>query len=49
MELTVIAVAGVANSINIVDGFNGLATFMAIFAQLGFALIKFIVGDEQLV
>jgi UDP-N-acetylmuramyl pentapeptide phosphotransferase/UDP-N-acetylglucosamine-1-phosphate transferase len=46
---TIFAVAGLANAINILDGFNGLATITAIFALMGFALIATQVGDEQLV
>ncbi|NMW22109.1 MAG: glycosyl transferase [Chlorobiaceae bacterium] len=45
---TAIAVSGVANSINIIDGFNGLAggTLMICFSALG--LIAWNVGDLQL-
>ncbi len=45
---TAFAVGGVANSINIIDGFNGLASTMAALAFVGFALIAWQVGDAQL-
>ena len=45
---TSIAVAGVANAVNIIDGFNGLASGMATFAFLGYALIAYQVGDHNL-
>lgn len=43
---TCIAVAGVANSINIIDGYNGLASFisMMIFAALAYVALQ--VGDR---
>jgi len=46
--LTSFAVGGVANSINIIDGFNGLSTFTCTIAFTGFALIAFQVGDYNL-
>jgi UDP-N-acetylmuramyl pentapeptide phosphotransferase/UDP-N-acetylglucosamine-1-phosphate transferase len=45
---TSFAVSGVANSINIIDGFNGLASTTSILAFTSFALIAFQVGDSQL-
>lgn len=45
---TCIAVSGVANSINIIDGFNGLASFVSSFSLLGYALIAYQVGDHLL-
>lgn len=45
---TSFAVGGVANAINIIDGFNGLASTMSILAFTGFALIAWSVGDETL-
>jgi UDP-N-acetylmuramyl pentapeptide phosphotransferase/UDP-N-acetylglucosamine-1-phosphate transferase len=45
---TAIAVGGVANSINIIDGFNGYASLTCTFAFFGFALIAFQVGDQNL-
>lgn len=46
---TAFALGGVANSINIIDGFNGLASTMATLAFLGFAMIAWQVGDHALV
>ena len=45
---TSFAVGGVANSINIIDGFNGLASTTSILAFSAFALIAHQVGDIQL-
>lgn len=46
---TAFAVGGVANSINIIDGFNGLASTMSTLAFIGYAVIAWQVGDTQLV
>lgn len=45
---TAFAVGGVANAINIIDGFNGLAGSMAAMAYLGFALLGLAQGDMPL-
>jgi UDP-N-acetylmuramyl pentapeptide phosphotransferase/UDP-N-acetylglucosamine-1-phosphate transferase len=45
---TSFAVGGVANSINIIDGFNGLASTTSTLAFASFALIAYQVGDNQL-
>jgi UDP-N-acetylmuramyl pentapeptide phosphotransferase/UDP-N-acetylglucosamine-1-phosphate transferase len=45
---TSFAVGGVANAINIIDGFNGLASTMATLAFAGFAVIAWSVGDATL-
>jgi UDP-N-acetylmuramyl pentapeptide phosphotransferase/UDP-N-acetylglucosamine-1-phosphate transferase len=45
---TSFAVGGVANSINIIDGFNGLASTTSTLAFASFALIAYQVGDIQL-
>ena len=47
VPFTAFAVGGVANSINIIDGFNGLASTMATLAFIGYALIAWQVGDTQ--
>jgi len=47
--LTAFAVGGIANSINIIDGFNGLASTMATLAFVGFGMIAWQVGDRALV
>ena len=45
---TAFAVGGVANAINIIDGFNGLAAGTVIIVLIGFAAICFSVGDVDL-
>jgi UDP-N-acetylmuramyl pentapeptide phosphotransferase/UDP-N-acetylglucosamine-1-phosphate transferase len=43
--VTVVAVAGIANSINIIDGFNGLASMCVVIMLAGLAYVAFQVGD----
>jgi UDP-N-acetylmuramyl pentapeptide phosphotransferase/UDP-N-acetylglucosamine-1-phosphate transferase len=43
--ITVFAVAGVANSVNIIDGFNGLASMCAAIMLVSFGYVAFQVGD----
>jgi len=45
MVITVFAVTGVANSINIIDGFNGLASMCVFIMVLALAYVAFQVGD----
>lgn len=45
---TSIAIGGVANSINIIDGFNGLASTTSALAFAAFSLVAYQVGDSQL-
>ena len=45
---TAFAVGGIANSINIIDGFNGLASTMSTLAFVGFGMIAWRVGDPAL-
>ena len=45
---TAFAIGGIANAINIIDGFNGLASSSVTFAFTGFALMAYSVGDQQL-
>ncbi|MBE0475050.1 MAG: glycosyl transferase [Limnohabitans sp.] len=45
---TAFAVGGVANSVNIIDGFNGLASLMSGLAFMGYALVAWQVGDTTL-
>lgn len=45
---TAFAVGGVANSVNIIDGFNGLASTMASLAFVGYAMLAWQVGDSSL-
>lgn len=43
--LTVFAVAGIANSVNIIDGFNGLASMCVVIMLGALAYVAFQVGD----
>jgi UDP-N-acetylmuramyl pentapeptide phosphotransferase/UDP-N-acetylglucosamine-1-phosphate transferase len=43
--LTVFAIAGVANAINIIDGFNGLASMCVLLMVLALGYVAFQVGD----
>jgi UDP-N-acetylmuramyl pentapeptide phosphotransferase/UDP-N-acetylglucosamine-1-phosphate transferase len=45
---TAFAAGGVANSINIIDGFNGYASLTCSITFTGFAMIAFQVGDQKL-
>jgi len=44
--LAVFAVSGIANAINIIDGFNGLASMCATMIMLSIAYVAFQVGDS---
>jgi UDP-N-acetylmuramyl pentapeptide phosphotransferase/UDP-N-acetylglucosamine-1-phosphate transferase len=46
MLLTVFAVTGIANSVNIIDGFNGLASMCVVIMLAALAYVAFQVGDE---
>ena len=46
LVFTVFAVAGVSNSINIIDGFNGLASGVSIMIFLAFAYVAFLLHDH---
>ncbi len=48
IALTCIAVSGVANAYNIIDGYNGLAGVVAIIVLLGIAYVAKQVGDAQI-
>jgi UDP-N-acetylmuramyl pentapeptide phosphotransferase/UDP-N-acetylglucosamine-1-phosphate transferase len=45
---TVFAVAGVANAVNIIDGFNGLSSMCVSLMLLAFAYVAYQVGDLEL-
>ncbi|WP_158272841.1 glycosyltransferase [Limnohabitans sp. T6-5] len=45
---TAFAVSGVTNAINIIDGFNGLASTMSSLAFVGYAMIAWQVGDATM-
>ncbi len=47
--ITVFVVAGVANSLNIIDGFNGLASMCAVLMLASVGYVGFQVGDELIV
>ena len=44
--VTVFVVAGVANAVNIIDGFNGLASMCVVIMLCGLAYVAFSVGDK---
>ena len=46
--ITCFAVAGVANSFNIIDGYNGLSSMVAIIILGGLTYVAFQVGDTQI-
>lgn len=46
--LTLLAVAGIANSINIIDGFNGLASMCSVIMMAAIAYVAFQVNDQSL-
>jgi UDP-N-acetylmuramyl pentapeptide phosphotransferase/UDP-N-acetylglucosamine-1-phosphate transferase len=45
LPLTVLAIAGIANAVNIIDGFNGLASVVTIFMLISLAYVAWQVGD----
>ena len=49
MALTVLAVTGVANAVNIIDGFNGLASMCVLMMMISIAYVAFQVGDTFVV
>lgn len=46
---TIVAITGLANSYNIIDGFNGLASMVAIITLLAIAYVSYVVADPLLV
>ena len=46
IALTLLCVTGVANAVNIIDGFNGLASMCVMMMLLGIAYVAFQSGDE---
>lgn len=46
---TVIVIGGAANAVNIIDGYNGLASVVSVFIFAGFAYVAFYLGDRLLV
>ncbi|HEY6134311.1 MAG TPA: glycosyltransferase [Rubrivivax sp.] len=49
IAVTIFAVAGVANSVNIIDGFNGLASMCAVLILVSLGYVGFQVGDTLVV
>jgi UDP-N-acetylmuramyl pentapeptide phosphotransferase/UDP-N-acetylglucosamine-1-phosphate transferase len=47
--ITCFAVAGVANAFNIIDGYNGLSSMVAIIVLSGLTYVAFQVGDTQII
>lgn len=47
--LTLVAVAGVANAVNIIDGFNGLAAVVSMFMFAAFGYVAWYLGDRFIV
>lgn len=47
LPLTVFAIAGIANAVNIIDGFNGLASVVTMFMLLSLAYVALQVGDAH--
>ena len=45
---TAVAIGGIANAINMIDGLKGLSTFMMVFALVTIAMIAHTVGDISL-
>jgi UDP-N-acetylmuramyl pentapeptide phosphotransferase/UDP-N-acetylglucosamine-1-phosphate transferase len=48
LVFTMVAVGGIANAINIVDGYNGLASVTSIFIFAALAYVSWSVGDDRL-
>lgn len=47
--LTVIAITGLANAYNIIDGFNGLSSMVGIITLLALAYIGYVLGDTTII
>lgn len=48
LVVTAVAVGGVANAINIIDGFNGLASMVSVMIFCALGYVSFILGDHLL-
>jgi UDP-N-acetylmuramyl pentapeptide phosphotransferase/UDP-N-acetylglucosamine-1-phosphate transferase len=46
--VTMFVVVGVANAVNIIDGFNGLASMCVVIMLIGLAYVAFAVGDQMI-
>ena len=49
IALTIFAMTGLANAYNIIDGFNGLASMVAIITLVAIAYVSFAVADPMLI
>lgn len=49
LAFTIVAVAGVSNAVNLIDGFNGLSGGVSVMALLALGFVSYQVGDGQLV
>ncbi len=49
IALTLLAVTGVANAVNIIDGFNGLASMCVLLMMVSIAYVGFQVGDTFII
>ncbi|MBT8587071.1 glycosyl transferase [Polynucleobacter paneuropaeus] len=49
IALTVIAIAGLSNAYNIIDGFNGLSSMVGIITLLALAYVAYILGDKTII
>lgn len=45
LALTLLVTAGVSNAVNLIDGFNGLASMCVLMMMLALAYVAFLVGD----
>lgn len=48
IALTCLAITGLANAYNIIDGFNGLASMVALISLVGIAYVGILVGDPPI-
>lgn len=48
ISITCFAVAGVSNAFNIIDGYNGLSSMVAVIILSGLTYVSFQVGDHQI-
>jgi len=48
LPFTMVAVGGVANAVNLIDGFNGLSGFVSVTALLALALVAYLAGDQMI-
>jgi UDP-N-acetylmuramyl pentapeptide phosphotransferase/UDP-N-acetylglucosamine-1-phosphate transferase len=46
--LSIVAITGLANAYNIVDGFNGLSSMVGMLTLLGIAIVGYILADIQI-